>query len=97
VRLVRISEIIGKTIIDAAGNEIGKADDLEFDWKEGSMDAVVVKGKGSLSAKLDSERLDPLLKKLRLTKSEDLLIPVGDIQSVGKYVVLKKAMKASLQ
>lgn len=94
---MKVSEIMGKMIIDAAGNEIGKVDDLEMDWKEGTTDALVVKGKGSMAAKLDSERLDPLLKKLRLTKSEDLLIPVGDIQSVGKYVVLKKAMKASLE
>lgn len=88
---------MGKTIIDAAGNEIGRADDFEVDWKEGSVDAVVVKGKGSLAAQLQSERLDSLLKKLKVTKSDDLLIPVGDVQSVGKFIVLKKAMKASLQ
>jgi sporulation protein YlmC with PRC-barrel domain len=91
---MKVSEIVGKMIIDAAGNEIGKADDLEADWKEGTIDAIIVKGKGSMAAKLDSERLGPLMKKLGLTRPEDLLIPVGDIQSVGKYVVLKKALKA---
>jgi len=94
---MRVSEIVGKMIIDAAGNEIGKADDLEVDVNGGTIDAVVVRGKGSLAAQLDSERLDSLLKKLRVSKSEDLLIPIGDIQSVGKYVVLRKALKASLK
>ncbi len=94
---MRVSEMNGKVIIDAAGNEIGKADDFEVDVSGGTIDAVVVKGKGSLAAQLDSERLDSLLKKLRVGKSEDLLIPVGDIQSIGKYIVLKKALKASLK
>ncbi len=94
---MRVSEMNGKTIIDAAGNEIGKADDFEVDTSAGTIDALVVKGKGSLTAQLDSERLDSLLKKLRVSKSEGLLIPIGDIQSIGKYVVLKKALKTSLK
>ena len=94
---MRVTEMSGKAIIDAAGNEIGKADDFEVDVVGGTIDAVVIKGKGSLAAQLDSERLDSLLKKLRVGKTEDLLIPVGDIQSVGKYIILKKALKASLR
>ena len=94
---MRVADMIGKTIVDAAGNEIGRSDDFEVDVVGGTIDAVVVKGKGSLAAQLDSERLDSLLKKLKVSKSEDLLIPFGDIQSVGKYIVLKKALKASLK
>jgi sporulation protein YlmC with PRC-barrel domain len=90
---MKMSDIVGKKIVDSAGNEIGKADELELDLKEGTFDAVVVKGKGSYITQLQSERLDSLLKKLRITKSEDLLIPVDDIQSVGEFVVLKKELR----
>lgn len=90
---MKSSDILGKKIVDAAGNEVGKADDLEVDLNEGTFDAVVVKGKGFLVAQLESESLVSLLKKLRITKSDDLLIPVADIQSVGKFVVLKKELK----
>lgn len=86
------SDIVGKKIVDSAGNEVGKADDLEVDLKEGTFDAIVVKGKGFLVTQLQSERQDRLLKKLRITKTEDLLIPVGDVQSVGEFVVLKKEL-----
>jgi sporulation protein YlmC with PRC-barrel domain len=48
-----------------------------------------------LITKLQSERQDRLLKKLRITKTEDLLIPVDDIQSVGAFVVLKKELSKS--
>ena len=94
--VMKVSEIISKMIIDSAGNEIGKTDDLEVDWKGGTMDALVVKGKGSLSERFDSEYAASLLRKLKLTKSDDLLIPTGDIQSIGKYIALKKSLKASL-
>lgn len=76
---MKSSDVIGKKIVDSAGKEIGKVDELELDMKEGTVDAVVVKGKGAYIAQLQSERLDSLLKKLRITKPEDLLIPVGDI------------------
>jgi len=89
---MKASDIVGKKIVDSAGNEVGKADDLEVDLKEGTFDAIVVKGKGFLVTQLQGERQDRLLKKLRITKTEDLLIPVGDVQSVGEFVVLKKEL-----
>ena len=89
---MKASDIVGKKIVDSAGNEVGKADDLEVDLKEGTFDAIVVKGKGFLVTQLQSERQDRLLKKLRITKTEDLLIPVDDVQSVGEFVVLKKEL-----
>ena len=89
---MKASDIVGKKIVDSAGNEVGKADDLEVDLKEGTFDAIVVKGKGFLITQLRSERQASLLKKLRISKSEDLLIPVDDIQSVGEFVILKKEL-----
>jgi sporulation protein YlmC with PRC-barrel domain len=83
-------EILGKTIVDPIGNELGKVDDLEVDWENKIIEALVVKGKGKLSPYFDSERFDSIKKKLGVTTTEDLLIPVEEIQAIGNYVVIKK-------
>lgn len=50
----------------------------------------MVKGRGKLSRYFDSKRFDSIKKKLGITTTEDLLIPVEEIQAIGKYVVIKK-------
>lgn len=85
-------ELCGKIIVDAAGNELGKVDDGEIDLESRSIVALVVKGKGILSKQFQSERLDTLMKKIRLTKTDDLMIPFEEVQAIGKYVVLKKVI-----
>ena len=90
---MRISqEILGKTIVDSAGNELGKVDDLEVDLETKIIEALVVKGKGKLSHYFNSERFDSVKKKLGVAtiEVEDLLIPAEEIQAIGKYVVIKK-------
>lgn len=82
----------GKIIVDAAGNELGKVDDGEIDLESRSIVAIAVKGKGILSKQFQSERLDTLMKKIRLTKTDDLMIPFEEVQAIGKYVVLKKVI-----
>jgi len=85
-------ELCGKIIVDAAGNELGKVDDGEIDLESRSIVALVVKGKGILSKQFQSERLDTLMKKIRITKTDDLMIPFEEVQAIGKYVVLKKVI-----
>ena len=85
-------ELCGKIIVDASGNEIGKIDDVEFDLENRSILALVLKGKGILSKQFQSERLDSIMKKIRITKSDDLMIPFEEVQAIGKYVVLKKTI-----
>jgi sporulation protein YlmC with PRC-barrel domain len=88
-----MEEIQGKVIVDAAGNEVGKVDDIEVYWEGKTIEAIVVKGKGLLAKQFSSERLDALFKKLRITKTDDLLIPLEEIQAIGKFVVLKKKLE----
>ena len=75
--------------MDAKGNEVGKVDDVEIDVETRSLAAVVVKGKGVLSKQFQAEKLASMMKRLGLTKTEDLLIPFDDVQVIGKYVILK--------
>jgi len=53
----------------------------------------VVKGKGIFQRYFANERFDALKKKLRITKTEDLLIPFEEIQAINKFVVLKKKLE----
>jgi sporulation protein YlmC with PRC-barrel domain len=87
-----IEELGGKVIVDASGNEVGKVDDAEFDLESRSIMALVVKGKGILAKQFQGERLDALMKKFRITKTDDLIIPFEEVQAIGKYIVLKKTI-----
>lgn len=90
-------ELCGKVIVDASGNEVGKVDDAEFDLETKSMVALVLKGKGILSKQFQSERIDSLMKKIRITKTDDLMIPFEEVQAIGKYIVLKKTLNMDSQ
>jgi sporulation protein YlmC with PRC-barrel domain len=88
-------EILGKIIVDSVGSEVGRTDDVEIEWESKDVAALVVKGKGFLSRQLGQEKIDALLKKLRISKTEDLLIPMDDVQAIGKYVVLTKKIEVN--
>lgn len=86
-----VEELPGKVIVNANGNEVGKVDDVEIDLEARSLEALVVKGKGILSKQFQADKLASLMKRLGVTKTEDLLIPFDEVQAIGKYVVLKKS------
>jgi sporulation protein YlmC with PRC-barrel domain len=88
-----VEELQGKIIVDAKGNEVGKADDVEIDLETRSLAALVVKGKGMLAKQFQAEKLASMMKRLRVTKTEDLLIPFDDVQVIGKYVILKNVVE----
>ena len=90
-----VEELPGKIIVDAKGNEVGKIDDVEIDLETRRLEALVVKGKGILAKQFQTEKLASLMKRLRVTKTEDLLIPFDDIQAIGKFVVLKNSIEQS--
>jgi len=88
-----IEELPGKIIVDAKGNEVGKVDDVEIDLEARRLEALVVKGKGLLAKQFQADTLASLMKRLRVTKTEDLLIPFDEIQAIGKFVVLKNVVE----
>lgn len=92
-----VEQLPGKVIVDAKGNEVGKVDDVEIDLEARSLEALVVKGKGILSKQFQTDKLASLMKKLSLTKTEDLLIPFDEVQAIGKYVVLKKVIEQNIE
>jgi sporulation protein YlmC with PRC-barrel domain len=92
-----LEEFLGKIIIDAQGNEVGKIDDIEIDLDTKRVEALVVKGKGLLAKQFQAEQLASLMKRLRITKTEDLLIPFDEVQAIGKYVVLKNVIDQGVE
>jgi sporulation protein YlmC with PRC-barrel domain len=41
---MRLKNLLGKTVIDAAGDDLGKVDDLEMNWEAKSVENIVIKG-----------------------------------------------------
>ena len=70
-----IEDIIGKEVINAEAIVIGKIDDIEVDFEEQSLEAIIIK-KGGFA------------KKIAASNSEDV-IPFDMIKALGDKVIIK--------
>jgi sporulation protein YlmC with PRC-barrel domain len=80
---MRVKELIGRKIIDAAGNEVGELEDVEIDFEQKKFEGISVSGKGEMAQKL--------IERLGGDKS-DIVIPVEDISVIGTVIILSKKM-----
>jgi sporulation protein YlmC with PRC-barrel domain len=46
-----------------------------------------------LTKQFQAEKLASIMKRLRISKTEDLLIPFDEVQAIGKYIVLKSTIE----
>ena len=80
---MRTKELIGRKIIDAGGNEVGEVEDVEIDWDQKKVTALVLGGKGEISKRIFGRLASP---------RPDMPIPVEDIAVLGTVVVLSKKL-----
>ena len=81
--------MIGKTVIDAAGDDLGKVDDIEFEWEDKSITYLVIKGAPEIKHKVMSSKYGAeLMKKIGAKAEPDIVIPVSDVQSIGDVITL---------
>ncbi|MEV6819534.1 hypothetical protein AB0M72_12325 [Nocardiopsis dassonvillei] len=77
--------VLDRQIVDRDGQPVGKADDVEFSWEEGSSPAMtaLLTDSAALGPRL-SGRLGRLwrtaLGRLRPSEHEPVRIPVGDVE-----------------
>jgi sporulation protein YlmC with PRC-barrel domain len=43
---------LGKTVINAAGDELGKGDDIELNWEEKTVQNLIIKGDHEIKQKV---------------------------------------------
>ena len=53
---MRVKTLLGKTVIDAAGDNLGKVDDLEINWEAKSVENIVIKVDLDIKKKLMSSK-----------------------------------------
>ena len=76
---------------DAAGDDLGKLDDLEIDWDGKTVVSLIIRGDTDYKQKLMSSRYgSQIMKSIGAKVVPDILIPVSDVQSIGDVVTLTK-------
>lgn len=86
---MRIKNILGKSVIDSAGDELGKVDDVELNWEEKKIQNLIIKGDHEIKRKvMSSKYANKLLKKIGTKADPDIVIDVKDIQSIGDVITL---------
>ena len=87
---MRVKEIIGKKVIDASGNEVGNVQDVEIDWANKALKAVII----DKASAMTKEVAGKLLSTLRIREDEpDIPVPVEDIAAMGKFIILSKSFE----
>jgi len=87
---MRVKEIIGKTVIDAAGDNLGKVEDIEINWTNSAVEHFIIKGDPEIKQKLMSSKYaNQLLKKIGAKADPDIVISFSDVQSIGDVITLK--------
>ena len=41
---MRLKDIVGKTVIDSAGDNLGKIEDIEYDWETKTISDLIISG-----------------------------------------------------
>jgi sporulation protein YlmC with PRC-barrel domain len=93
---MRVKTLLGKKVIDSLGDDLGKVDDLEINWENGAIEAIVIGGDLKIKQKFfDSKYAKGLLDKRGAKAEHDIVIPKADVKAVGDYVTLSVNIKES--
>ena len=86
---MRVKSILGKKVIDAAGDDLGKVDDIEVDWETGTVESLVIGGGPKIKQKFfDSKYAKGLLSRMGAKAENDIIIPKKDVKAIGDVVTL---------
>ena len=88
--IVRVKkDLLGKTVIDSRGKNIGNVADVEVDLETMAIGSIVITV--TAISKESESRFKKILGKVR--KRNEMTIPVSYIQAVSDYVILKIALE----
>jgi sporulation protein YlmC with PRC-barrel domain len=78
---MRVKDLIGRKVIDAAGNAVGELDDVEVDFENKKFEGISISGKGEITRAI-IERLG--------RDTDDFVVPIEDISVIGNMIILSK-------
>jgi sporulation protein YlmC with PRC-barrel domain len=86
---MRVKTILGKKVIDAAGDDLGKVDDIEVNWETGVIESLVIGGDPKIKQRFfDSKYAKGLLNRVGAKAEHDIIIPKSDVKAIGDVVTL---------
>lgn len=86
---MRMKEIIGKSVIDNSGNEVGEVKDVELDWSTKTIKAIIIDKESAMGKEVAGK----LLSTLKIRSDEpDIPVPVEEIAAIGKFIILSKTL-----
>ena len=86
---MRVKTLIGKKLIDAAGDDLGKIDDVEIDWAEKTVVGLVIEGDPAIKQRfMEGKYAKKLFERLGAQAEPDMVIPVSDVKAIGDVVTL---------
>lgn len=84
-----MKEIIGKSVIDNSGNEVGEVKDVELDWSTKTIKAIIIDKESAMGKEVAGK----LLSTLKIRSDEpDIPVPVEEIAAIGKFIILSKTL-----
>ena len=84
-----MKEIIGKSVIDNSGNEVGEVKDVELDWSTKRIKAIIIDKESAMGKEVAGKLLSTL--KIRADEP-DIPVPVEEIAAIGKFIILSKTL-----
>jgi sporulation protein YlmC with PRC-barrel domain len=89
-----LKSILGKKVIDAAGDNLGAVDNIEFDWETKTITALIIEGDPKIKQRLfESKYAKQIFGKLGAEVDPDIHIPVADINVIGEVITLSTDIK----
>ena len=86
---MRIKDLLGKNVIDSAGDKIGKIEDVEIDWETKKIQAIVIGGDIEIKQKfMDSKYAKSILGRFGAKADPDIVVSVNDISAIGDVITL---------
>jgi sporulation protein YlmC with PRC-barrel domain len=86
---LRAKKILGKTVIDSNGNEVGDIKDIEVDWSNKTIKSIIID-----KSLMKPEMIDKLLSTLRIREDlPDIPVPINKIAALGKYAILSESVE----
>ena len=86
---MRVKSILGKKVIDAAGDDLGKVDDIEVNWETGEVESLIIGGDPKIKQRFfESKYAKGLLGRVGAKAEHDIVIPKNDVKAIGDVVTL---------
>ena len=86
---MRTKELIGKKVIDSAGDDLGEVEDIELNWETKIVNSIIVSGDHEIKQKfLSSKYAKKIFGRVNAKADPDIIISVNDIEVIGNVIRL---------